>query len=145
MFAFAVCETEMTNKTIIILSSLLGVEIKSIFLLMMSALLPTRLAVKMVAFVYGMPLENKERVVEGMKDHRERVMWRENYYGNHYREDPHYTRTDAQQDVYEEYYMDHEIAADRPRNQLLLFKRYARQLEQKIKRLEEELKCHQQL
>ena len=132
----------MTNKIAIILSSLCGLENKIILAMMMMivTILPTRLATKMLEIVYGMPVQDKERVVAGIKDHQEHVMWNQQYYGNYYMEDPHYTRTDETQDVYEEYYMDHAIQADRPRNQLLLYKRYARQLEEKIKRLEEQLK-----
>lgn len=137
----------MTNKIAIIIASLHGAEdktiaiwIKTIFLLMIAAIFPASLAVKMVAFVERMPLENKERVIVGIKDHQQRVPWRQQQYV-YFREDPHYTRTDDRLDVYEDYYMEHEIEADRPRNQLLLYKRYVKQLEHKIKQLEEQLKC----
>ena len=135
----------MTNKIAIILSSLNQYEVENkivlVMMMMITTILPTRLAVKMVEFVHGMPVQDKERVVADIKHHQEDFMSRQQYYSDCYMEDPHYTRTDEAQDVYEEYYMNHKIQADRPRNQLRLYKRYAKQLENKIKQLEEQLNC----
>jgi hypothetical protein len=51
----------------------------------------------------------------------------------------HYIRSDESDATYENYYMEEKIVEDFPRNQLHLYKRYVRQLEQKIKQLEQQL------
>jgi hypothetical protein len=62
------------------------------------------------------------------------------YYDKHYNRieyyPKHYSRRDDERAGYENYYLEEEVEEDYPRNQLLLYKRYVRILEQKIKQLE---------
>ena len=128
----------MTKQLAIIVMCLHENKIVAILIKMMTLFIPAKFVVKMVEFVVGMPLEIKDRVVAEIKNRQERM--HRQYPRFFYQEDPHYTRTDEQQSPYEDYYMEHEIEADRPHNQLYLYKRYTRQLEHKIKQLEEQLK-----
>ena len=127
----------MTKQLAIIVMCLHENKMVAILIKMMTLFIPAKFVVKMVEFVVGMPLEKKDRVVAEIKNKQEWVCHR---YPSFIYDDPHYTRTDEQQSPYEDYYMEHEIEADRPHNQLYLYKRYTRQLEHKIKQLEEQLK-----
>ena len=52
----------------------------------------------------------------------------------------HYRRTDEEsRGGYEDYYLEEKVPQDYPRNQLHLYKRYARQLEQQIQLLKKQL------
>lgn len=128
----------MTKQVVIVLMSLLENKIMAIVVKMIAFFLPAKVVLKMVEFVVDMPLEKKNRVMAEIKNRQERM--HRQYPRVFYQEDPHYTRTDEKQSPYEDYYMEHEIKEDRPHNQLYLYKRYTRQLEQKIKQLEEQLK-----
>lgn len=127
----------MAKQVAVIMMSLLENKIMAILIKMMALFIPAKFVVKMVEFVVGMPLEMKDRVMAEIKNQQELVFHR---YPSFIYDGPHYTRTDEQQSPYEDYYMEHEIEADRPHNQLYLYKRYTRQLENKIKQLEEQLK-----
>ena len=124
--------------------------------------LPEEVVCHIFEYAYGMPVENKQRLIQQIKSYRERFEKNKNrtcynsetihriFYDIPFRildrnvvnGATHYTRSD-EPFPYEYYYMGDVLEADTPRSQLYLYKRYVRQLEQKIKTLEQQLQKQQ--
>lgn len=121
---------------------------------MLNSKLPSELVCHIFEYVYGEPVENKQRLIGQIQSYRKR--FEKNKYATNaesidkiYPDIPfrvihrhvastHYTRTD-EPFPYEYYYMGDVLEADTPRIQLYQYKRYVRQLEQKIHQLEQQL------
>ena len=123
--------------------------------------LPEEVVCHIFEYAYGMPVENKQRLIRQIRSYRERFERNKDtscynvetihriFYDIQFRvfhdattTATHYTRTD-EPFPYEYYYMGDVLEADTPRSQLYLYKRYVRQLEQKIKTLEQQLQKQQ--
>lgn len=124
----------------------------------LSRILPKEIIVQIFEFAYGTPMENKKRLIAHLNSYRTnfQTTWNMYCYNSEniykiYNDIPftrvfpnnvltisHYTRTDEPL-PYEYSYLGDVIEADYPRHQLHLYKRYVRQLEQKIKDLEKKL------
>lgn len=139
----------------------------------LSARLPVEIVFQIMDFAYGVPADNKKRL---LADAHSIYMKQQDYYkkNNCYyyendepdemsmspwlwsgtlkkNDDPgqyekiqyhpnHYRRTDEESSGgYEDYYLEEKVPQDYPRNQLHLYKRYARQLEQQIQLLKKQL------
>lgn len=117
----------------------------------LSTKLPKDIVRRIFEFAYGVPTENKKRLImtfrhlyeqmvplKYIKDHHGGIDYE--HYKKIKRGSKHYRRTDEEGDSgYENYYMEEEFPEEYPRNQLHMYKRYVRQLEQKIKNLEAQL------
>jgi len=138
----------------------------------LSIKLPKDIVRRIFEFAYGVPTENKKRLIAEINTYKENYIkdaqsegWRHvdvdnrqfyqvfynvfvknsncfqdgrYMYNSLYYIKKEYTRTDDPV-PFEFYYLDDLPVEDYPRNQLSMYKRYVRQLEQKIKNLEEQL------
>jgi hypothetical protein len=127
---------------------------------MLNSRLPKEVVCQIFEYVYGMPAENKQRLILQINSYRKRFEKNKNvacynaesidkiYHDIQFRvihrdiASLHYTRTD-EPFPYEYYYMGDVLEADTPRIQLYQYKRYVRQLEKKIKTLEQQLQKQQ--
>ena len=121
----------------------------------LSTKLPKDIVRRIFEFAYGVPTENKKRLImtfrrlyEQMdplkfkKDHHGRIDY--GHYEKIQKCPKHYQRTDEEGDSgYENYYMEEKFPEEYPRYQLHMYKRYVRQLEKKIKKLEAQLQQKQ--
>ena len=121
----------------------------------LSTKLPKDIVRRIFEFAYGVPTENKKRLImlfrclyeqmvplKFIKDHHGRIDY--GHYEKIQKCPKHYQRTDEEGDSgYENYYMEEKFPEEYPRNQLHMYKRYVRQLEQKIKNLEAQLQQKQ--
>jgi hypothetical protein len=124
------------------------------------ARLPEEIVLQIMDFAYGVPADNKKCLLDEI-----RGVCRENCYEDecsiqswiwagtlkttydddhgHYKRIQQYPRfyrrTDEAGNDYEDCYLEETVPQDYPRNQLHLYKRYARQLEQQIQLLKQQL------
>ena len=108
----------------------------------LSTKLPKDIVRRIFEFAYGVPTENKKRLImtfqrmyeqmiplKFIKDHHGRIDFE--HYEKIHKASKHYQRTDEEgRSGYENYYMEEEFPDEYPRNQLHMYIRYVRQLEQ---------------
>lgn len=122
---------------------------------------PVEVMEQIFEFLHGEALQNKRRLIHQIKllrvlkelDDRKRTWTIQNdsvriidlrklgsQWKEHIQYEPkHYSRRDNEWVDNETFYMEELLWGDYPRNQLLLYKKYVKQLEQKVKQLETKL------